>query len=274
MNNNYTDIKEISLVSKCMEEDNKYEDLLRISKSWKSYRKINLSSDKSTISWSYKTEFKTFERDFERLCDVCYHLFNVSHKKLDIDTPYSFNVRVTYKDNTHIDLSFNGTFADNNLFDYLIGFIKVIPEGERYPEVFTVFKNVYLTKEVLRTIDKTKIDGLMFAEDCAMGKPGCIELITKAHFRYYTDGIYGRRTDVNQDDVTALLDGFKFEPSFIKPILNYLSINNENWIYLNLGQGNHLLLSYDLFSRIGSLLIDSDYSNMYVKWRRLVGDYE
>lgn len=274
MESGYKNIKEISLVSKCMKEDNKYEDLLRISRNWKSYRKINLSNDKSSISWSYKTEFKTFGRDFERVCDVCYHLFNVSHEKLDIDTPYSFNVRVTYKDNTHIDLSFNGTFADNNLFHYVIGFIEVIPAGETYPEVFTVFKNVFLTKDALRTIDNTKIDGLMFSEDGAIGRPGCIELITKDYFRYYTEGIYGRRTDVNQYDVSDFLEGFELEPLFMKHELNCLSINNRKWIHLYLGQDNHLLLSYDLFERIGSLLMDNDTVFNHIKWRRLVGDYE
>lgn len=276
MTSDYTKIKEISIVCKCSKEDNKYKELLRVSRGWLSYKKTYQVDDNEDVNWSYKSNSKESFIKFECACDVCYHLFNVRHEHIRVDSPYSFNVRVTYNDLTHIDLKFNGTFADNNLFDYVIMFVKIIPDGEIYPECFTVFKNIYLNKNILRTIEKDNINGLMFAEGGAMGKPGCVELITKDYYRYYTDGIYGKVTDVDQIEVINLLDGFEFKPTFGCKLIENIIINNKEWIYLNLGAGNHLLLRHDLFERIGTLILDTMDHLMYSKWIRLVenkGEY-
>ena len=261
-------IKEISIVSHCNKKDG-YDDLLRISKHWISYRRTN-KKGKEIHQWSYKTSAYVLEGKYNDVTDCLYREFKKPHPPYNGDSLYDFIIRITYRDDTYEDIHKKGTFSDNDMCLHAAKIYKIIPENEAFPDVITVFKSEYLNSNNFSKIRPRDINAFMYAESGAMGFPGCIDLITSKYQRYYTDGIYGKLTDVSQYDVASVLDGFEHKPTYQRKSLEILKINNENWIYLNLGAGNHLFLRHDMYYEFGNMLVDVNRPNMFGKWRRLV----
>ena len=265
-------IKEISIVSHYSSEDkNDYKDLLRFSLHWISYTKTRLSDQEEIEHWSYKSHSNDFELAFIGVCKAICEELDHPHDAFKGKSHFKFNVRVTLSDGTFQDLSRIGTFADNNMSIATLAFLNVIPLSENCPEVISLFKNRYLTKQVLLSTNKKEICGFMYAQSGAMGRPGCMELITTDFHRYYTDGLYGRATNVSLADVLELFDGFHHDASYLRDSFNNLRLNGEDWIYINLGMNNHLLLRQDFFYKVGGMIIDANEPVRYSKWRRLTG---
>lgn len=271
MDSDYKKIKEISMVShKTTGDKSDYEDLLRISDHWFSYKRTRIADGKEVEHWSYKTHSDVLMGKFRDVCKSLYEEFSNPHKAYSGKSVFKFNIRVTSKDGSHEDISKNGSFSDNDMSPIALAFLRAIPEFESYPEVISLFKSKYLTRKILSSLDKNDISAFMYAEGGAMGSPGCMDLITRDFNRYYTDGIYGRVTDASQFDVTELLVGFEHIASYGRKSLEILKINDENWMYLNLGAGNHLLLRHDMYRMVGDMVLDTEHPRMYGKWRRLV----
>lgn len=74
--------------------------------------------------------------------------------------------------------------------------------------------------------------------------------------------------------MAELLEGFEHRATYQRKSLEILKINGENWIYLNLGAGNHLFLRHDMYRDFGNMLLDVEHPTMYGKWRRLVDNCE
>lgn len=271
MDRDYKKIKEISIVShNTSGTQYDYDDLLRLSSHWFSYTRTRTNDGKETEHWSYKTHSDVLDRKFEDVCRAVYNELTNPHEAFDGKSNFKFNIRVTSVDGTYENLSKIGMFADNGMSETAQAFLRAIPEFENYPEVISLFKSTYLTKKALSSIDIRHICAFMYAEGGAMGSPGCMDLITTDYHRYYTDGIYGRATDVSQFDVTDLFDGFHHVASYGRKSLEILKLNGDNWIYLNLGAGNHLLLRHDMYRRVGDMVLDTEHPRMYGKWRRLI----
>ena len=176
-------IKEISLVTHFVfysYDPNYYNDLLRASKNWISYSRTNFHSGKEAASWSHKTNCKQYEFDFEALTfDVCKIIEEDSFRGLEITDSGSFNLRITFKDNTHIDLHGSSNLYRNNLEKIAKQLKRLIPKGEVYPDFLNKynFYRLILTKEELEKLDKKRLVVFMYAEGGAMGMPGEYNII-------------------------------------------------------------------------------------------------
>ena len=151
-------IKEISLVTDYVfygYDEDAYTDLLRISKNWISYKRTNFHTKKEVCSWSYKTTSEAYNRKFERLISDVERAFEITDIVSITDCGW-FNLRVTFKDNSHVDLHREGNFAMQSL-DYLARSIKeLIPRHEKYSDFLDdEFSRDNLTKELLQEIDKS-----------------------------------------------------------------------------------------------------------------------
>lgn len=127
----YDNVKEISLVT--INNNTNYQDLLRVSKGWISY-KINYLND-DEISWSFKTKNNEFYAKFEELIDTMNHEYNAPHKVLEDVYDCHFNIRITFNDNTNVNIHRNGTFYIAGLYNQAKAFLSLIPKGYIYSKL-------------------------------------------------------------------------------------------------------------------------------------------
>ena len=125
-----------------------------------------------------------------------------------------------------------------------------------------------LTKGTLSKLKKEDLIALMYAEDGAMGSPGEIMVLDNRFrlFRTVCDG----HTDITQQDVTDLFDGFEHTDGWMAPDINRVMLNRQPWVYFNLGMGNHLYMRQDFYFNVGNDLFDVKPSTRYKKWNDLL----
>ena len=271
----YENVKEISLVTNYVffgYDKNAYTDLLRVSNGWISYKRTNFHTKKDAYSWSYKTTSSDFKNKFDQLIGTFYHEYHAPHEAFHITDCGSFNVRVTFKDNTHIDFSREGNFHMNGLNNQARAFMELIPVGEPYPDFLddNSFVKEELTREVLQKIDRKKLVALMYAEGGAMGMPGHIEIIDEENVRYVAETLYVDNPEVTQFEVTALFNGFEHGDGFASDEFCWKQLNGERWLYLNLGAGNHLYIRDDFYYKYGSRILAVRDVERYRNWLRLI----
>ena len=124
-----------------------------------------------------------------------------------------------------------------------------------------------LTKSVLEQLNKEELIALMYAEDGAMGCPGEI-MVMDDRFRLFRTVCYNDK-ELSQMEVTALFDGFDHLDGWMAPDTLWVTLNNQTWVYFNLGMGNHLYMRRDFYYSIGNDLFDVDQSKRYRKWNDL-----
>ena len=271
----YKDVKEISLVTHYVfygYDENAYTDLLRVSNGWVSYKRTNFHTKKEVCSWSYKSSSWDLKSKFEQLIDTFYHEYHAPHEAVHITDCGSFNVRVTFKDDTYVDFSRDGNFYMNGLDNQARAFMRLIPVGEPYPDFLNEnsFVKEELTRELLQEIDKTKLVALMYAEGGAMGMPGHIEIVDDDNVRYVAETLYVENPKVTQFEVTALFDGFEHVEGFASGEFDWKQLNGECWLYLNLGAGNHLYIRKDFYHKYGSRILAARDVERYRNWMKLI----
>ena len=261
-------IKEISLVTDHVfygYDENAYTDLLRISKGWISYKRTNFHTKKEVCNWSYKTNSEEYKDKYNRLVNKVIDVFKDDSRSIIRMTDCgSFNLRVTFKDDSHINL------------DILASYIReIIPNKEIHPDfIDEQFYRDNLTKTVLSEIDKERIVALMYAEGGAMGNPGEIEIVDEENIVYSNDSYYSgvdipKEEMVTQFEVTDLFEGFEHVDGFASGFMRVVKLNNRPWLYLNLGAGNHLYVREDFFFRYGNEIFNVRKPEMYGNWGRL-----
>lgn len=125
-----------------------------------------------------------------------------------------------------------------------------------------------LTKSTLSRLKKEDLVALMYAEGGAMGCPGEIMVLDDRFrlFRTVCDG----RSDVTQQDVTDLFDGFDHVDGWMVSDIERVVLNGKTWVYFNLGMGNHLYMRSDFYRNVGNDLFDVEQSKRYRKWNDLL----
>ena len=134
----YKDVKEISLATKyvfMVYDENAYTDLLRVSNGWVSYKRTNFHTKKEMCSWSYQSTSNALKGKFEDLTDAFYHEYHCPHEEICATDHGSFNVRVTFKDDTYVDFHRMGDFHMVGLDNQAKAFLALIPNGEPYPDL-------------------------------------------------------------------------------------------------------------------------------------------
>ena len=126
----YKYVKEISLVTKINGE---YDDLLRISRNWISYKRNCISGIE--LNWSFKTNNDLFYIKFEELIDTMYHENGCPHNCLEDIYECNYNIRVTFLDNTYKDFYRNGNFYISGLKNQAKAFLNLIPQGYNFSKL-------------------------------------------------------------------------------------------------------------------------------------------
>lgn len=273
--NNINNIKEISIASSFVfMRFNKYwyTDLLRISEHWVSYRRNNFMTKEVVAEWSYKTSKTNIF--WESLTQGVIKVFQIDDSWMFKTDAGVFAIRITFKNNEHLDLELFSNFADNKLEELAQLIKQTIPlEETDYPDVLdTIPLFLYehpLTKESLESLEKKDICALMYAESGAMGSPGEICVIDSNGRKYFDRGIFSDgKCDVYLEEITsAFFDGFKHIK--FKNMQNYF-INEQTWIYIDLGFGNHLFLRKDFWLEHGNRIADVNAARRYENWKKLI----
>lgn len=271
---NYHDVKEISLVSSIEDYDKKYTDLLRVSKSWISYKRSDANGDEKI--WSYKTA-SDFMPKFESLIDSMYHEYHASHNCSIDDSYYKFNIRITFKDNTHVNISRNGNFYQNGLYHHAKCFIDMIPKGYDYSKVLEIpILKVFKDKLTLKTLDNKNMNNvlaLMWAEPGAMGEPGLVQLLTTSYELLSVNVVYDSIVDVDYDIIFSKIFGEHLDKIIRQHgILKEIIVNEQEWFYSSLGMGNHLYLRGDFLREVGNDLFDVAAPYRYTNWNKIIGN--
>jgi hypothetical protein len=109
----------------------------------------------------------------------------------------------------------------------------------------------------------------MRAESGAMGSPGEVTVLCEDTV-YRTNLLYDNAC--NPQNIFSLYEGLdSFEGSPVDICL--LIINDDVWIYLYLGYGNHLYLNYRFYKKYSNLIYDAEAPNRYTKWNMLIKEY-
>lgn len=131
-----------------------------------------------------------------------------------------------------------------------------------------------LTKEVLDKLKAEEIEAISIAEYGAMGSAGETIIITSNNTVYESGSIYEENgkeyigAKIVMDKIDSLKDwkpvfGFSGENSFCSKI-------NEDWYYIILGLGNHLLVREEFYNLHKNLIDTNDFFKNYRNWHRLV----
>lgn len=253
--------------------DRFYNDSLSINKDGVSYIRDRNEENERVIEWSYKDITGMYTGRFDR---VVYSLKNtIKDDLLELNQTSndrnSFNILIEFNDNSIKEYKFRGSFASNGLIDLASAIIQIIPNGHSYPDLINLFIDKRLKTSALSKINKENLVALMFAEGGAMGSPGQTEIITydyKKYVRYSGNALFDE--DVNQYKVFELFDGLFDDKNLIRKSFQILTINNSNWVYLNLGFGNHLFLEEHLWEKVWNIVFHQEKGYRYGGWGKLV----
>ena len=131
-----------------------------------------------------------------------------------------------------------------------------------------MFHNHKLTIAVLKQMDKSRLVAFMYAEYGAMGSPGHVDIIDCDNNIYSAETVRGD-ADFELWEVFELFDGYR-------PLLGYtidgikrVYVNGDNWLYMYLGCGNHLLMKTQFFAEHGDNLFSIDPVERYGNWKKL-----
>lgn len=275
----FQNIKEISIVSSFVfqvYDDYWYKDLLRISEKWISYKRTNFTTNKVTNEWSYQTNNKTYIENWDSLKKCIIKEFESQHDLIQRTDCGELNIRVTLINNDHLDLKMSGGLEENGLGDLSFLIKRLIPVEEIvYPDFLDIIplflQKISMTRESLKDLNKQDICALMYAEGGAMGSAGETCIIDIYGNEYVDKGLYDETCDITQIEIIeTFFDGFKHIDGFASPAFNICRINDSNWIYINLGYGNHLYLRHDFWHEHGLRIMATDAPERYGKWKRLI----
>ena len=269
----YSTVKEISLV--CKRDNGQYvtEELLRVSKGWISF--VRKEENKPEVTWSLKSNDPKFIQGFDDLIVTMYHEDGAPHFPYEGKSMFSYNIRVTFLDNTYQDFPRNGSFRESGLINQCHAFLNLIPDGFQYPHALDAplykAKQERLNREILNGLKKEYVLAIMFAEGGAMGCPGEIQLVTEETI-YYSN-VFFKDNEVNIDMIIDHLfekDAIKFND--IHCYFNHIRlINRDSWYYISLGMGNHLFVSSNFFSEYKKILLGSIEPERFKIWKKLIG---
>ena len=122
----YHTVKEISIIS----EHSDYEDLLRMSANWISYKK---QIDNKEEDWSYKTQSKDFFNKYEQMIETFNHLQHCPPEFEYNEDEYKITIRVTFNDDTYLTFYRTSSFESNSMRQQAAAIIKLIPIYEEIP---------------------------------------------------------------------------------------------------------------------------------------------
>ena len=277
---NSESVKEVSMVSNFifMSYDKYwYRDLLRISKHWSSYRRINFHTSKITDEWSYQSTSKERELDWIHLVDMVLDLFKNEKSQEIITDTSEFNIRITLTDGSHIDHHFYRGFAENGFRGLSHVFKLLIPSEESaYPDVIDIIPlflhSVPLTAESIKEVKKEDLCVMMYAEGGAMGCPGEMCALDTHGNKFYVDGIYsGSKDQISQiEAIDTLFEDLQHQSGIGAPPVSTVRLNGGMWIYLYLGMGNHLYLRHDFWDEHGPRVFSTEPPKMYRNWKNLI----
>lgn len=267
-------VKEISVVTSYVMmgyDPNAYTDLLRVSSGWISYKRVNFHTKKIICEWSYKTTSYDYFMKWDELVNSFYHELNCPSDKAIVTDCGTFNIRVSFKDNTHVDIPGTSDFYSNNLSNQAIALFNMVPRGEQCPDFIKPFiANFYeeeLIKSELEELDLKTVNSIMYAEGGAMGWPGLVEITTDENVRYSNR----EKSDISQIEALNIFNDLElFRCSEIRTIPFYM--NDQAWFYIGLGAGNHLYLRDDLYFKVADQIITYDASKRYMNWRKIFHD--
>lgn len=269
MDIHYSTVKEISLVCK----SGSTEEFLRISKGWISFYRKENKVEKEL--WSLKSTNIKYIQGFEELIDTMYHENGCPHQPYIGETMYSYNIRVTFIDNSYKDFPRNGSFEESGLINQCHAFLNLIPDGFDYPDALDVplynKEHKRLTSNILSSLTVNDVHAIMFAEGGAMGCPGEMQVVTEEIV--YNSNIFFKDNDVNINMVMNHLfekDAVKFDDIYC--CFNHFRLSNrDSWYYISLGMGNHLFVSSKFFSQYKKILLGSIEPERFKSWKKLIG---
>lgn len=269
MDINLSNVKEISLLSEFKINNKSFKEMLRVSSGWISFSRS--TGTKELEKWSFQTNLNDYKSKWENLISSFYHEVNAPHNYILEEMNTKFNVRITLKNDSKIDISCNGDFYLNGLINQAKAFLSLIPLSiNDLPYVLAPFYFKDLNKNTLSSLNIDDVNALMYAEGGAMGRAGVIELVDKNLNLYVAETLYNESCDITQMEVTNLFEGFSHRTIFNKDDFHWVKLNNTNWLYLYLGMGNHLYIRQDFYLIYGDRLFDITQPNRYRKWCNLI----
>ncbi len=256
-------IKEISIEFKC----DRYNGILRMSDGWTSYRDIVRKDGMTKVSWSYKNSDRNsdnFDKLFAIKNSVQDLLENKKAKSAEHKAKKRYNIRMTYEDNTYLELSQNGCLSDNGLSYLAFQIVSLIPENEDYPDMLCMFEKKELTKEALREINPESVVAYVNNQFfCAYD-----EVVTtdgKGNFKLYST----EKVD-DRPDISGILNGLdECEMRFGRPFGDVIDLKGHSWIFLYLGDENFMFLDQKFAEVLNTMIFDARLGNRLYKWDRL-----
>ena len=254
----YNNVKEISIVSK--HED--YEDLLRMSSHWISYKKQFANKEES---WSYKTQSNDYYGKYERMVETFEHLRKCPPEFEYNENDYKVSIRVTFMDDSYITFYRTSSFGNNSMYQQAVAIIDMIPKEERIPVFLKPFKETILNKEMVEGFNNENIVGIFYGGD--MGRIGSLDIVTNDFKLISSDNNHGE------------YDVYKFASKFAayKELLDSdfidvkrFRIDGECWYPLYLGAGNRVFLNDRLYRDLINYLFNNKAQISYGKWNDLV----
>lgn len=255
---NYHTVKEISVMSK----HEKYEDLLRMSANWISYKKQFGNKEET---WSYKTQSKEYFHKYEIMIETFEHLYKCPPEFEFDDNEYKISIRVTFNDDSYITFYRTSSFGHNSMYQQAIAIIKLIPHNEDIPCFLKPFKETILTNEISNEVKDEDIIGIFYGGD--MGRIGGLDIVTKDYKVISSDNNQGElniyKFAEKLNSVCELHDCHFMENKIIKT-------DKEHWYPVYLGAGNRVLLNGRLYHDLIDYLFDAEPPVSYSKWNKLV----
>ena len=274
---------EISIVSSFVFQtysDYWYKDLLRISKNWISYKRTNFHTNEVTDEWSYQTNNDYYSKKWDYVSKQVFRELRENKESDYISDCGEINLRITFNSGEHWDKKMSSSLSYNGLDRIAYEIKTLIPNEEStYPDLLDniplFFTEYDMTRENLKDLQKDDICALMYAEGGAMGSPGEVCIIDVNGNKYVDEGIYksNSKCDISQIEVIdTFFEGFKHVDGFAANKINVCRINDENWIYLYLGAGNHLYLRHDFWHEHGMRIMTTEEQTRYGRWKKLIKD--
>lgn len=258
---NYHTVKEISIKSK--HED--YEDLLRMSANWISYKKQNGNKEEA---WSYKTQSKEYACKYETMIESFNHLQQCPPEFEYNDNDYKLSIRVTFNDDSYLTFYRTSSFGNNSMYPQAIRIIDLIPKGEDIPAFLKPFKETVLTKELFEQVKNEDIIGIFFGGD--MGRIGSVDIVTSDYKLFSSDLNQG---DIKVHEFASKFSSYKklYDCDFINN--RRISVDDEDWYPLYLGAGNRVFLKDRLNDDLIEYLFNANRGISYKKWNMLILDW-
>jgi len=245
---------------------NTYIETIKVSKNGVNFKRQycnQFTDERKTVRWSVTTSSKEHKEQYGNLLDAVMELTkNYRGECVICDVPPT-NVVVHLKNNKKVMM----TFYHIGLRDIDEMIINFVPKDVHYndePDDCCIEK---LTKEKLDEIRPVCVDAVMYATKDAKQNPGEVEIV-KGWGWLLRANYLKKKCGISLKDVTNKLEGFDQNMVSENTVLAKVMLNNENWVYISLGKGNHLYLSERLFNYIGRSIMDYDEDVRYENWKK------